>query len=123
MADLIDRIELLDAMPKNDELLSLDVRRIILAQQSVEDAMQKPLTLEESKSQRAVWIEDDGCEYETDLFPAIYDGKGFPNHSVFSEHGDESVWYDNGEYGVSWRCWLRKPTDAEREDVPWECAV
>lgn len=29
MSDLISRVALLDAMPKNDELLSLDVRRVI----------------------------------------------------------------------------------------------
>lgn len=23
-------------------------------------------------------------------------------------------------YGESWRCWLRKPTDAERRGTPWE---
>ncbi len=34
--DLIDREALLDAMPKNDELLSFDVRRIIIAQTTVD---------------------------------------------------------------------------------------
>lgn len=24
------------------------------------------------------------------------------------------------EYGKTWRCWLRKPTDEEREAIPWE---
>ena len=24
------------------------------------------------------------------------------------------------EYGQTWRCWLRKPTDEERAAVPWE---
>lgn len=24
------------------------------------------------------------------------------------------------DYGVLWRCWLRKPTDAERRETPWE---
>ena len=23
-------------------------------------------------------------------------------------------------YGEKWRCWLRKPTDAERREMPWE---
>ena len=23
-------------------------------------------------------------------------------------------------YGKEWRCWLRKPTDAERRETPWE---
>lgn len=24
------------------------------------------------------------------------------------------------DYGVLWRCWLRKPTEAERRETPWE---
>lgn len=24
------------------------------------------------------------------------------------------------QYGKKWRCWLRKPTDAERRETPWE---
>ena len=35
MNDLISRVELLDAMPKNDELLSIDVRRVICAAPAV----------------------------------------------------------------------------------------
>lgn len=37
MADLIDREALLDAMPKNDELLSVDVRRVICDAPAVDD--------------------------------------------------------------------------------------
>lgn len=36
MSDLIDRVALLDAMPKNDILLSFDVRRIIVEQTTVD---------------------------------------------------------------------------------------
>ena len=80
-----------------------------------------PLTLEEVKEQRAVWLEENLCE----PVPALFYIKGYPHHSVFigafgkDEDFDENVWYDNEDYGVEWRCWLRKPTVEERVTTPW----
>ena len=28
--------------------------------------------------------------------------------------------FENDWYGKSWRCWDKKPTDAQREATPWE---
>lgn len=30
--------------------------------------------------------------------------------------------YDERDYGIKWRCWAAKPTDAEREAAPWRKA-
>ena len=30
------------------------------------------------------------------------------------------AWYADYTYGETWRCWLRKPTDEERKNTPWE---
>lgn len=82
-----------------------------------------PLTLEEVKEQRAVWLEENLCE----PVPVIFYVDAFPHQSVFvgvfgvgeDEYFDNNVWYDNEDYGVEWRCWLRKPTQEEMEAVPW----
>lgn len=80
-----------------------------------------PLTLEEVKEQRAVWVEENLCE----PVPALFYIKGYPHHSVFvgafgeDEDFDENVWYDNEDYGVEWRCWFREPTVEERAGTPW----
>ena len=82
-----------------------------------------PLTLEEVKEQRAVWLEENLCE----PVPVIFYVDAFPHQSVFvgvfgvgeNEYFDNNMWYDNEDYGVEWRCWLRKPTQEEMEAVPW----
>ncbi len=38
-----------------------------------------------------------------------------PNISWLGEKRNYSI-----EYGISWRCWSAKPTDEQREVVPWE---
>lgn len=38
-------------------------------------------------------------------------------YEVASEEFDR---YTAKEYGIEWRCWLRKPTDEERKKTPWE---
>lgn len=83
----------------------------------------KPMTLEEVKEVKAVWIEDPEQEYESKLYPAIYWGVGNGSYSVFVadiDDGEERAWYRNEEYGTWWRCWSRKPTDEERSAAGWE---
>lgn len=77
------------------------------------------LTLDEIKELRAVWVED----ISRGIAPAIV----FPNDSknyscVVADYdaSDDNVWFDNAEYGKHWRCWLRKPTQEEMKEVPWE---
>lgn len=32
----------------------------------------------------------------------------------------DGIYIKKSEYGVTWRCWRRKPTKNERENTPWE---
>lgn len=32
----------------------------------------------------------------------------------------DGIYMKKSEYGVTWRCWRRKPTKNERENTPWE---
>lgn len=79
------------------------------------------LTLEEAKERRAVWIET----ISHGIAPAIlFNYKYGPKHRSIIvadfDEVDDNIWFDNAEYGKHWRCWLRKPTQEEREAAPWE---
>nr|DAF31733.1 MAG TPA: Formamidopyrimidine-DNA glycosylase/DNA Complex-DNA COMPLEX, GLYCOSYLASE, HYDANTOIN LESION [Caudoviricetes sp.] len=84
--------------------------------------LDRVLTLEEVKEQRAIWLE------KVDFYPvpAIFYSYRYPHHSVFGgkfegrDDFDDNNLYDNEDYGVEWRCWLRKPTQEEMEGTPWE---
>lgn len=39
--------------------------------------------------------------------------------ALFSSAISSTVFLRQKEYGLCWRCWLRKPTDAERRETPW----
>lgn len=76
------------------------------------------LTLDEIKELRAVWVED----ISRGIAPAIVfptDSKNYSCVVADYDASDDNVWFDNAEYGKHWRCWLRKPTQEEREAVPW----
>lgn len=70
--------------------------------------LQKPLTLEEMKEQKAVWIETDV------VFPAVLDISDDAYNAFIRSDGDCFV-EKTKLYGKCWRCWAKKPTDAERE--------
>lgn len=53
--------------------------------------------------------------FTTDIEAGIYDTRRNLIYFAFNES-----WRDNEEQGVSWRAWLRKPTDRERMDAPWK---
>lgn len=83
------------------------------------------LTLEELKAY---------CEGGADAAPLWYDSKDYsdvnrwmvidlPKHAFGSAATVNC--FVNGHffeptYGEEWRCWLRKPTEAERRETPWE---
>ena len=79
------------------------------------------LTLEEVKEQRTVWLE------KVDFYPvpAIFYSYRYPHHSVFGgkfegrDDFDDNNLYDNEDYRVAWRCWLRKPSAEEMSTTPW----
>lgn len=83
------------------------------------------LTLEELKAY---------CEGGADAAPLWYDSKDYsdvnrwmvidlPKHAFGSAATVNC--FVNGHffeptYGEEWRCWLRKPTEVERRETPWE---
>lgn len=82
------------------------------------------LTLEELKAY---------CEGGADAAPLWYDCKDYsdvnrwmvidlPKH-VFGSAATVNCFVNSHffepTYGKEWRCWLRKPTEAERREIPW----
>jgi len=75
----------------------------------------------------AVWLE---CLYTVDgtnkttMKPAIYQ----PDNSSPDEDGyycvvsswGKSGFYHEDNYMGDWRCWTSRPTEAQREEIPWE---
>lgn len=51
----------------------------------------------------------------------INDHPNWPNRPValfYRQHGEMESYSANG-YGVTWRCWDRRPTEEEKEARPW----
>lgn len=52
------------------------------------------------------------------VFPAYVSNKG---EAVFETPDEEvELYYQKSEYGKRFRCWIRKPTMNEMENMPWE---
>lgn len=73
------------------------------------------LTLEEVKVYTGfLWKVYNGFDCEG--APAFVE-KGF----MYAGNGNVDLRQDIFDtYGKNWRCWLRKPTEAERRETPWE---
>lgn len=73
------------------------------------------LTLEELKAYTGfLWKVYNGFDCEG--APAFVE-KGF----MYAGNGNVDLRQDISDtYGKNWRCWLRKPTEAERRETPWE---
>lgn len=143
---LIDVDALLEAMPKDDVLLSCDVRKVILDapivdavpldfhnlcleatskidETTISVALRriKPknrlLTLEEATgSNEPVWLEAMSRVFIADVCVSP-DARMAQIQTI----GEASCAYlPLRDYGVLWRCWLRKPTKEEMEGTPWE---
>lgn len=72
------------------------------------------LTLKELNAYNGfVWCEYRG--YANDSDP------GYVENGTLSVDGDSLSWQGSQSgYGKYWRCWLRKPTQKEMEETPWE---
>ena len=86
----------------------------------------KPMTLEEAIDASAVWIELLTNEPENDLKPSLFGWRNEGRWVVFLERpgeddddGGKIVGYNPLDYGSTWRCWSRKPTDEERSAAEW----
>ena len=84
---------------------------------------QRPLTLEEATTIGFVWREwqDSTIDNAPILLTYIwdeFDEKDMLAWQEFSEEGFDLV--DETQYGKTWRCWERKPTDAEMREAEWK---
>ena len=74
------------------------------------------LTLEELKVYTGfLWSENRYRSFDYEGGPAFVE-EGF----MYAGDGDVDLRRDISDtYGKNWRCWLRKPTEAERRETPW----
>ena len=50
----------------------------------------------------------------------IQKGEGITGTRLgMSEPSGRVVWYRFDDYGKTWRCWTSRPTDEQREAIPW----
>jgi hypothetical protein len=71
------------------------------------------LTLEELEVYTGFLWNENRFDYEGE--PAFVE-KGF----MYAGNGNVDLRHDISDtYGKNWRCWLRKPTEAERRGTPW----
>ena len=81
------------------------------------------LTLEETEAcEDSVWLEKNIPEWEEPI-PVLVNETNkyldtFTSRSGWRFQGEKSRGY--GEYGKTWRCWSARPTDEQREAVPWD---
>lgn len=81
------------------------------------DAKNRVLTLEELKNHVGfLWNENRYDSFESEGEPAYAE-----NDFLYVGNGNVDLKLNISKtYNMNWRCWLRKPTDAERRETPWE---
>lgn len=83
------------------------------------------LTLEEICTAEVCWTETpraslEACRIVMREYTSFPEGKPAKSFDFYST-GETVPWcYRPEEYGVSVRCWLRKPTPEEMANTPWE---
>lgn len=75
------------------------------------------LTLEELKNHAGfLWNENRYDSFESEGEPAYVE-----NDFLYAGNGNVDLKLNISKtYGRHWRCWLRKPTETERRETPWE---
>ena len=76
------------------------------------------LTLEEVEQTMTVWGEINGHGFET--MPLLLDRIEGSKVRFVSRDVNWYLEADKKDYAKSWRCWSAKPTDEQREAVPWD---
>jgi hypothetical protein len=84
-----------------------------------EDAMSnRVLTLEEVAKSEVMWYDD---RLRTRAQVVILGwGRCEPDFTKLVDRCGDEFYRKNASYNDFWRCWLRKPTEAERRETPWE---
>ena len=83
-----------------------------------EDAMSnRVLTLEEVAKSEVMWYDD---RLRTRAQVVILGwGRCEPDFTKLVDRCGDEFYRKNASYNDFWRCWLRKPTEAERRVTPW----
>lgn len=83
-----------------------------------EDAMSnRVLTLEEVAKSEVMWYDD---RLRTRAQVVILGwGRCEPDFTKLVDRCGDEFYRKNASYNDFWRCWLRKPTEAERRETPW----
>ena len=113
-----------DTCETMDELFA-DALELLKAQEP------RVMTLEEVRTKKICWIEDEDDGMDVREFPAVYCGDGHRSNGTTNtiffadkewaiDLNDCEWWYDIRDYNVTWRCWTAKPTDEQREAVKWD---
>ena len=78
-----------------------------------------PLTFEEAILDDSFLERKDGSYVDMALndFAVNMPEEGF---MLLTVHGDDDLRLDRDDYGKTWRCWSRRPTDEERKAAKWE---
>lgn len=76
------------------------------------------LTLEEVAKSEVMWYDD---RLRTRARVVILGwGRCEPDFTKLVDSCGDEFYRKNASYNDFWRCWLRKPTEAERRGTPWE---
>lgn len=130
--EVINGLEMSYKYSNVDENNTLVPQWIVLHAIALLKAQQpRVMTLQEVKSERIFWIEDADDGITVRLFPATMFGTGeYANGSkscIFLAQKPWAIdvdnyewWYFIEDYGETWRCWTSRPTDEQREAIPWE---
>lgn len=78
-----------------------------------------PLTFEEAILDDSFLERNDGSCVDMALndFAVNMPDEGF---MLLTVHGDDDLRLDRDDYGKTWRCWSRRPTDEERRAAKWD---
>lgn len=75
------------------------------------------LTLEEVAKSEVMWYDD---RLRTRAQVVILGwGRCEPDFTKLVDRCGDEFYRKNASYNDFWRCWLRKPTEAERREIPW----
>ena len=84
------------------------------------------LTLEEVRESNAVWLESSNGRLTSPPIPVLVYGEATDDCNsnmpciALVDANANMVDYLVSDYNHNWRCWLRKPTEAERRGTLWE---
>ncbi len=102
------------------EQLADDVLALLKAEEPRVMALEEVIAQEHGT---VLWVEE-SQNYVWNMFPLVVD--------LISKHPDTGTFYlffiayhdlkkfEGEEYGLTWRCWTSRPTDAQRKAVKWE---